>query len=100
MPSLFVRVVKLSISNLLLGTVMSEAFAATGTPPLLPIRAWICGRIVMSMNLYARSLFLALVGTTHMLPAEPGDIVAPGNRKVPHLKDLILYTSDAADEED
>src|SRR5471030_1852579 len=88
MPSLFVRTLKLSISSLLLATVMSEAVAATGTPPLLPMRAWFSGRIVMSMNLYARSLFLAFSGTTHMLPAEPGDILAPGNRNVPHLNVL------------
>src|SRR5665811_272033 len=89
MPSFWVKTLKLSMSSLLLGSVMSAVFAATGIPPLFPIRAWIFGLIVMSMNLYARSLFLALVGTTHMLPAEPGDIVAPGNRKVPHWRPLI-----------
>src|ERR1035441_9883449 len=84
MPSRFVRMLKLLISALLEATVMADVAAATGTPPLLPMSAWIAGLIVMSMNLYARSLFWAFVGTTQMLPDEPGDIVACGNRKVPH----------------
>src|ERR1035437_10091477 len=88
MPSLLVRTLKLSISSLLLGSVMTEAFAATGTPALLPKRACFSGRILISMNLYARSLFVAFSGTTHVLPAEPVDILAPGNRNVPHLKVL------------
>src|SRR5664279_2492097 len=88
MPSRFVRTLKLLISVLLEATVMADVVAATGTPPLLPMSAWIAGLIVMWMNLYARSLFWAFSGTTHMLPAEPGDIVVDGNRNVPHLKDL------------
>src|ERR1019366_431564 len=84
MPSRFVRTLKLLISVLLEATVMADVVAATGTPPLLPMSAWIAGLMVMSMNLYARSLFWAFSGTTHMLQDEPGDIVVCGNRKVSH----------------
>jgi hypothetical protein len=50
---------------------------------------WIGVWRVMSMKSSARSAFLELVGTTQMLPLEPGARVLPGKRKMPHLNLVI-----------
>src|SRR5450432_117862 len=68
---------------------MADASAATGIPPELPIRFWMSGCIVVSMNVSAMSLFLDFDGITHRLPLEPGSSLLPGKRNVPHWKFLI-----------
>src|SRR5690625_6579193 len=82
MPSRSFRMLKFSINSSDSSSVMSSGSAATGTPPLSPISAWISGRSVMSMNFSANSALLERSGITHIFPAEPGDIPSPGNRKV------------------
>lgn len=80
------------MSSRLFSSVMSATSAATGRPPLLPMSAWISGRIVMSMNSYASSLFAARSGTTHRLPDEPRLSWLSGNGKTPKSKVEISST--------
>src|SRR5690606_5632558 len=81
-----------SISSALFSSVMSAGSAATGRPPLLPMMAWISGRMVMSMNSYASSLFSAFSGTTQRLPDEPSDRSAPGKAVMVQSKPVASAT--------